>query len=278
MEPIIRLENVSFSYEQQGEKIDALKQINLEILPGEYVSILGHNGSGKSTLAKLLNGLLLPSEGKVWVNGYSTHDEASIWTIRQLVGMVFQNPDNQIVAATVEDDIAFGMENLGLPPALMEERIDEALRTVQLDVYRHAEPHYLSGGQKQRVAIAGIIAMRPTIMVLDEATSMLDPQGRKEVLQVARRLNDEEGMTVIQITHDMREAFQSQRLIVMEAGQIVMTGKPDEIFQQVERLQQLHLEVPFVYQLSDELRKVGIPVGHAEGSMEKLVEELCKLR
>ncbi|AMA74823.1 energy-coupling factor transporter ATPase [Aneurinibacillus sp. XH2] len=254
-ETIIRLNHVSFAYEGAEEK--AVKGVSCEVRKGEFLSIIGHNGSGKSTLAKLLNGLLLPTEGSVEVAGVVTSDEEQIWQVRQTVGMVFQNPDNQFVAPTVEDDIAFGMENIGIPPSEMEARIIDVLQKVNMSEFRTAEPNRLSGGQKQRVAIAGALAVRPAVLVLDEATAMLDPRGRKEVLEVVRRMNLEQGMTVIQITHYLEETLESDRILVMDGGALVGEGTPETIYQKVDWLRKLGLDVPFACDLQYRLRKKG---------------------
>lgn len=274
---LIELRGVSFGYESTWEKkIPVLKQVSLSITKGSFVSIIGHNGSGKSTLAKLMNGLLLPDEGVVVVNGYETTNSEMIWEVRRHVGMVFQNPDNQIVGTTVEDDVAFGLENLGVEPVEMRRRIDDSLSAVQMSTFVNDQPHRLSGGQKQRVAIAGIIAMRPSLIILDEATAMLDPVGRKEVMILAERLHREEGITIVNITHFPEEAVSSDRVIVMRDGEVYMDGKPMEIFSQVDRLQAVGLDVPFAVRLQHKLANEGVklsPVLH----QEELVEELCKL-
>jgi energy-coupling factor transport system ATP-binding protein len=252
---IIRLTDVSFAYEGAEEK--AVRGVSFEVKKGEFLSIIGHNGSGKSTLAKMLNGLLLPTEGQVEVEDIATSDEERIWEVRQTVGMVFQNPDNQFVAPTVEDDIAFGMENIGVPPNEMEARITNALQQVNMTEFRHAEPNRLSGGQKQRVAIAGTLAIQPVVLVLDEATAMLDPRGRKEVLDVVRRMNREAGMTVIQITHYLEETLDSDRILVMDRGKIVGEGTPETIYQKVDWLRKLGLDVPFACDLQHRLLNKG---------------------
>ncbi len=245
MPPIIRLENVSYAYEAEGlPPVRALDGVNLAIEQGEYVVILGHNGSGKSTLAKHLNALLLPSGGDVWVRDWNTRDLRRTLDIRRTVGMVFQHPDNQIVATIVEEDVAFGPENLGVPRPELLARVDWALDLVEMQQYRTRGPHQLSGGQKQRVCIAGVLAMQPDVLVLDEATAMLDPIGRQEVLEVARRLNRERGVTVVAVTHFMREALEADRIVVMDAGRIALQGPPRALFQQPDRLRQLHLDLP----------------------------------
>lgn len=250
MEPIIRLEDVSFSYKiNEQTTVPVLKDVSFSIFPGEYVAIIGHNGSGKSTLSKHLNGLLTPLSGDVWVHGYNTKDESKKREIRKAVGMVFQNPDNQIVATIVEEDVAFGLENIGVPREEMQKRIDRSLNVVKMSEFRKRPPHHLSGGQKQRVAIAGVLAMNPDCIVFDEATSMLDSFGRKEVLQVIRKMNSN-GMTIVTVTHQMSEAAEADRIIVIEDGQIVMDGVPHEIFKHRKKLEELQLEVPAVSQMA----------------------------
>ena len=260
-EPIIRTENLTFRYTtEEGVAPTVLDGVSLSIQPGEFVAVLGHNGSGKSTLAKHLNAILLPTAGKVYVDGMDTCDEDRLLDIRRRVGMVFQNPDNQIVASVVEEDVAFGPENLGVPSAEIRERVDSALAAVGMTNYARHAPHLLSGGQKQRVAIAGVLAMRPECIVLDEPTAMLDPVGRKEVLDTVRRLNREQGITVVLITHHMDEAAQADRLIVMHDGHIMADGKPEQVFQNVDGLRSLGLEVPEPVALLYELRQAGVDV------------------
>lgn len=243
---LIEFHNVSFSYgtEEGEEKVDVLENLNLNIEKGSFVAVLGHNGSGKSTLAKLTNGILFPQHGKVLVDGMETKPDDSIYDIRKKVGMVFQNPDNQIVASIVEEDVAFGVENLGVPPEECRRRVDEALKTVGMYELREKAPHKLSGGQKQRVAVAGIIAMRPQCIVLDEPTAMLDPSGRAEVMQTIKRLNREEGITIVLITHYMDEAVQADRVIVMDSGVVKMDDTPANVFSHVEEIKKLGLDVP----------------------------------
>ncbi|MED1724321.1 energy-coupling factor transporter ATPase [Brevibacillus parabrevis] len=244
MEPIIRVENVSFAYQvSQDQQIPVLQNISLEVYPGEYLAIIGHNGSGKSTLSKHLNGILTPKEGDVLVNGINTKEKARIHEVRSRVGMVFQHPDNQIVATIVEDDVAFGLENIGVGLEEMKERVDFALEAVGMSAFRHRPPHHLSGGQKQRIAIAGILAMKPQCLVLDEATSMLDSYGRQDILAVVRKLHGE-GMTIVTVTHHMSEVAEADRVVVMEGGQIVLEGTPREVFAHQDRLRELHLDVP----------------------------------
>lgn len=276
-ENLLTFSDVTFSYDsEEGQHVQVLKGVALSIAKGSFVTVLGHNGSGKSTLAKLMNALLLPEGGKVLVHGVDTKDGEMVWEIRRHVGMVFQNPDNQIVGATVEDDVAFGLENMGVDPKEMRIRIDEALLSVGMESYAMAQPYRLSGGQKQRVAIAGIMAMRPSVVILDEATAMLDPQGRQEVIQLARRLNREEGITVVNITHFPDEAIEADRVIVLENGKVLMDGSPAEVFSQVDRLQQAGLDVPFVVRVRQELAAKGydLPFGLHQ---EELVEHLCRL-
>ncbi len=255
-EPIIRVQDVTFTYNPASPKpIVALKDINLSVRRGDYLVIVGHNGSGKSTLAKHLNALLLPTQGEVWIKGMNTKDLDRTLDIRSSVGMVFQIPDNQIVATIVEADVAFGPENLGIPPAEIRQRVDWALGVVDMLPCRNRAPHLLSAGQKQRVAIAGIMAMKPDVLVLDESTAMLDPIGRQDVLAAVRRLNREEGVTVLAITHFMHEATEGNRVIVMEAGRIVMEGTPREVFRRVEELRDLMLDVPQPTDVAYELSK-----------------------
>ena len=235
-----------------------LRDLNLRIKAGEFVAVLGHNGSGKSTLAKHFNAILLPTEGDVVVCGINTKDEDRLFDIRQQVGMVFQNPDNQIVATIVEEDVAFALENLGVPPAEIRRRVDEALKAVDMYAYREHAPHQLSGGQKQRVAIAGILAMRPEFIILDEPTAMLDPQGRREVLRTVKELNRDSGATVVLITHYMDEAVQAGRVVAVDDGKILRDGTPEEVFTQVELLKSVGLDVPQVTELVYELRKAGV--------------------
>lgn len=253
--PILRVEDISFAWPGKNgtASVPALKNLSLTIEEGEYVAVLGHNGSGKSTLARHLNGLLVPDSGDVWVREWNTREKAHLREIRTTVGMVFQQPDNQIVATIVEEDVAFGPENLGMAYDEMVRRVDWALGEVAMQPYRLRAPHLLSGGQKQRVAIAGVLAMQPKVLVLDEATAMLDPQGRKEVLEIAQRLNREQGVTVVAITHFMREALQATRVVVMETGEIALQGTPREIFAQGDRLRELQLDLPHVSQIAQKL-------------------------
>jgi len=254
----------------------ALTNINLTIKPGEFVAIIGPNGSGKSTLAKLFNGIFVPTQGDIFVDGLNTKDKDKIWEIRRKAGMVFQNPDNQIVATIVEEDVAFGPENLGIPPKEIRQRIDEALRIVELTEFAHKAPHLLSGGQKQRVAIAGILAMKPDCIILDEPTAMLDPVGRNEVISTIKKLNKQEGKTIILITHFMQEAVCADRVLVMEKGKIVMEGKPKEIFSQVEELKSHGLDVPQVTELAYLLAKENVPLPNDILTVDEMVDCLCQ--
>jgi len=278
MEPIIRLQNIQFEYLSfEGEEIAALNGVTLDIQKGEFVAVIGHNGSGKSTLAKHLNALLRPSGGVVWIKGMDTRDEDKLWEIRQTAGMVFQNPDNQLVATIVEEDVAFGPENLGLPPEEIRRRVNEALKVVGMREYAQAAPHYLSGGQKQRVAIAGILAMKPEIIVLDEPTAMLDPVGRREVMETIKYLNKHEGITVVHITHYMEEAVDADRVIVMEQGRIVLQGTPREVFSQVEVLKEIGLDVPQVTELAYRLKAEGLDIPLNVLKVEEMVDAICRL-
>jgi len=255
---------------------EALKGVSLTIEDGEFLAILGHNGSGKSTLAKHLNGLLLPTEGEVLVDGMDTRNPEVFWQIRQHVGMVFQNPDNQLVATSVEEDTAFGPENLGVEPREILQRVDEALRSVGMEAYRDRAVHLLSGGQKQRVAIAGVMAMHPKVLVLDEPTAMLDPRGRREVMDAVRKLNREEGITVVHITHIMEEAVTADRVVVMEEGQLVMEGTPQSIFKKADQLRALRLDVPAMVDLAQQLRSDGLPLPESILTVEEMAVALCR--
>jgi energy-coupling factor transport system ATP-binding protein len=275
MENIISVKDVTFFY--PGEETATLKNVSLDVYKGEWLSIVGHNGSGKSTLAKLLNGLLLPNEGTVNVSEYVTARQDDIWEIRRQVGMVFQNPDNQFVGTSVQDDIAFGLENFGVPREEMIKRINESVQRVGMEAFLNQEPHQLSGGQKQRVAIAGILAQKPSVIVLDEATSMLDPIGRIEVMETVRELNQNEGITVISITHDLEEALSADRVVVMKMGEKAAEGKPDSIFQQRELLKSAGLDLPFSLKLSEALRRQGVELDRGYLTQEELVDALWKL-
>jgi len=278
MDKFIEVKNLTFVYNRGTPKaVKALQNINLDIMRGEFLTILGHNGSGKSTLARHFNGLLLPSRGEVLVDGVSIKDKSRLTDIRKRVGMVFQNPDNQLVSTVVEEDVAFGPENQGLPPEEIRQRVSWALETLNMTEYRKESPHQLSGGQKQRVAIAGVLATRPDCIVLDEPTALLDPLGRKEVIDAAKKLNREEGITVVLITHYMNEAIESDRIVVMDAGEIKLTGTPREIFEQTELLRTLGLDIPIATQIALGLRQRGIKVDDCILAGEELVNCLCPL-
>lgn len=278
MREMIEAKELSYEYKSDEEKnVLAIDSLNLKVEKGEFLVIIGHNGSGKSTFAKLLNAIFLPSGGKVYINGMDTDKEENLWEIRRTAGMVFQNPDNQIVATLVEEDVAFGPENLGVKPEEIRDRVDYSLRTVGVQQFKKKPPHLLSGGQKQRVAIAGILAMKPDCIILDEPTAMLDPSGRKEVMDTITRLNKEENITIIHITHFMEEAVKADRVVVMEEGRIVLQGKPREVFSKVEKLQELGLDVPQVTLLSHELKKDGINISEDILTIDEMVDELCQL-
>lgn len=274
---IIQIQSLTFEYRrtEDDESIRALNNITLEIKKGDFTAVIGRNGSGKSTLAKNINALLIPTSGTIYVEGYNTADESAIWEIRQRAGMVFQNPDNQLVSAVVEDDIAFGPENLGLDTELIKERVRDSLLSVNMFEKRKMAPHLLSGGQKQRVAIAGVIAMRPDIIIFDEPTAMLDPKGRKEVLSIIRQLNDE-GITVVLITHFMEETIHADRLIIMDRGDIAMDGPPTEIFKQAKELEELDLELPFAVDLAERLRAHGMDIPDDILETKDMVNYICQ--
>ena len=280
---IIKAVNLVYDYIKRDEedRIEEVKRaidhVDLEIEKGSFVAVLGHNGSGKSTLAKHLNGILLPTEGTIWVSDLDTSDEEALWEVRKTAGMVFQNPDNQIVASVVEEDVAFGPENLGVPSEEIRARVDSALAAVGMTEYARHAPHLLSGGQKQRVAIAGVLAMRPRCIVLDEPTAMLDPVGRREVLDTIRRLNTEAGITVVLITHHMDEAAQADRLIVMHDGHIMADDSPEQVFQNVDGLRSLGLEVPEPVALLYELRQAGVDVPLTALTVDECARVLKKL-
>ena len=276
---IIRVSDVYYDYENPDETVDtAVAGVSMAVKKGEWLSVIGHNGSGKSTLAKLLNGLFTPRDGSVTVEGIDTRDEERIWELRQKVGMIFQNPDNQMVATVVEEDVAFGLENLGVAPGEIRKRVDEALKAVNMAEFAGSAPHMLSGGQKQRVAIAGVLAMKPDVLLMDEPTAMLDPSGRKEVMDTVQRLHEEEGMTVVLITHFMEEALRGDRVIVMEKGKTVMEGTPREVFSQVEALKDIGLDVPPMTELAHRLMKHGVALPKDLMTVEEMVEELCRLK
>lgn len=275
-EIMIKMENVTYEYKSLiDDSIQtAVKDLSMEVIKGEFLVIIGHNGSGKSTLAKMMNGLLMPSTGEVFVKGMNTGDDDKIWDIRKSAGIVFQNPDNQIVATIVEEDVAFGPENQGVAQAEIRKRVDDSLAIVEMSDYKMHAPHLLSGGQKQRVAIAGILAMNPDCIIFDEPTAMLDPNGRIEVMDTIKRLNNVEGKTIILITHYMNEAVEADRVLVMSQGEILMEGTPKEVFSQVEKIKELGLDVPQVTELAYELRKEGIDIRADVLSVEELVKLL----
>ncbi|WP_415324837.1 energy-coupling factor transporter ATPase [Clostridium perfringens] len=279
-ENMIKSEDLVFKYvntEEQTEKV-AINHVSMEVKKGEFLVILGHNGSGKSTMAKHMNALLLPSGGKMYVDGLDTSDIENIWEVRRRAGMVFQNPDNQLVATIVEEDVAFGPENLGVDPKEIRERVDDSLKAVGMYEYRKHAPHLLSGGQKQRIAIAGILAMRPKCIVLDEPTAMLDPSGRNEVMKTIKEVNKKFGITIILITHYMDEAAQADRIIVMDKGEKVMEGVPREIFSQVEKIKSIGLDVPQVTELAYELQKEGVDISTEILNIDEMVNALCQLK
>lgn len=283
-ETMIQAEDLVYEYrkyDEEGRERELIKAVNgvsFQIEKGDFVAILGHNGSGKSTLAKHINALLIPSEGTLWVDGIDTREEERVWDIRQSAGMVFQNPDNQIIGTIVEEDVGFGPENMGVPTKEIWERVEESLKAVNMLKYRHHSPNKLSGGQKQRVAIAGVVAMHPECIVLDEPTAMLDPSGRKEVIRAARALNEVENVTVILITHYMEEVIYADQVVVMDEGRIVMKGTPKEVFSCVDELKALRLDVPQVTLLSYELKKAGLPLPDGILTTEELKKELLALK
>ncbi len=280
---IIKASKLVFDYirrdeENHVEEVNrAIDGLDLEIGKGDFVAILGHNGSGKSTFAKQVNGILLPTEGAVWVSGMDTRDDSHIWDIRKTAGMVFQNPDNQIIGNVVEEDVGFGPENLGVPTDEIWRRVDESLRAVGMAAYRLKSPNKLSGGQKQRVAIAGVMAMKPQCIILDAPTAMLDPDGRKEVIRTIHELNRKEGITVLLITHYMEEAIEADRVIVMDDGHVVMDGAPREIFSRVKELKHYRLDVPQVTELAYELKQEGLDMPDGVLTMEELLDALTKV-
>ena len=282
MSSFIEIKDLHFSYvndlEDPPVKTEVLKGINLNIEKGEFVAVLGHNGSGKSTLAKCINAINLPESGAVYVNGMDTLDENNLLPIREKVGMVFQNPDNQIVGTLVDEEVGFGPENIGVPTEEIWERVEKSLKAVGMYAFRNQSPNKLSGGQKQRIAIAGIVAMKPKCIVLDEPTAMLDPLGRKDVLNVLHELNRQENVTVILITHYMEEVIDIDKLYVMDDGKLVMSGTPREIFSQVEKLKELRLDVPHVTELAYELQKEGVPLKNGILTSEEFTEELIRVR
>lgn len=275
--------NVSFKYiknteEGKVEEKYAIKDVNLEVKKGEFLVVLGHNGSGKSTIAKHMNALVIPTEGTVLVDGIDTKDPERVWDVRSKAGMVFQNPDNQIVATIVEEDVAFGPENLGIDPIEIRRRVDESLEKVGMSEYKRHAPHLLSGGQKQRVAISGILAIQPECIIFDEPTAMLDPSGRKEVMETIKELNKNHGITVVLITHYMDEAAQADRIVVVDGGRIMMDGIPRDIFPQVEHMKKIGLDVPQVTELAHELKKAGLKIDEKILNVDEMVNELCQLK
>jgi energy-coupling factor transport system ATP-binding protein len=276
VEPLIRVDSVSVAYQVPGGRVRALSDVSLEVQRGEWLTVIGHNGSGKSTLAKLFNGLVVPGRGTVTVDGLSTANEEERKRIRQIVGMVFQDPDNQIVATVVEEDVAFGPENLGLPRAEIRERVDDAIRRLEIEDLRLRAPHQLSGGQKMRVAIAGILAMRPRVLVLDESTAMLDPSGRADVLEAAQHLH-RDGVTIVAITHFMSEVTLADRVIVLAEGQIALEGEPRTLFARPERLRELELDVPQVTEIAARLRARGVDVGIVPLTVNELADAYVRL-
>ena len=277
MNKIVEVNNVSFEYITEEDNFKAIDDLSLDIGEGEFLVIIGHNGSGKSTLSKNLNAILMPTKGNILIDGMDTREENNLWDIRQTAGMVFQNPDNQIVATVVEEDVAFGPENLGLEPKEIRKRVDESLKSVGIYELKDRQPHLLSGGQKQRVAIAGIIAMKPKCIIFDEATAMLDPSGRKEVMSTIKRLNKEENISVIHITHFMEEAVDADRVIVMEKGKKVLEGTPRQVFSEVDMLKNIGLDVPYMTDLSRELQKEGLCIGSDILTVDEMVMKLCQL-
>ena len=281
---MIRTDKLVFEYIRRDEEGNvegitrAVDNVNIDVKPGQFIAVLGHNGSGKSTLAKHFNALLYPTEGEVIVDGMNTQDGKKLWDIRQEAGMIFQNPDNQIIGQVVEEDVGFGPENMGVPTDEIWERVDESLRTVNMLEFRKSSPNHLSGGQKQRVSIAGVIAMHPKCIIMDEPTAMLDPNGRKDIIRAARALNSVEGITVILITHYMEEVIYADKVFVMDKGHVEMQGTPKEIFSQVEKLKELRLGVPQVTLLAHELKKSGLPLPDGILTKEEFVEELKKLK
>jgi len=279
-EKMVICNNLEYKYPQSEDEQPkvAVDGLNLEVNKGEFLVVLGHNGSGKSTFAKHINALLVPTGGEVYVDGLRTSEEKNLWKIRTVAGMVFQNPDNQIVATIVEEDVAFGPENLGLEPGEIRKRVDDSLKNVQMYEYRKHAPHLLSGGQKQRVAIAGILAMMPKCIVFDEPTAMLDPFGRKEVIRTIKEINKNYGITIILITHNMEEAVEADRIVVMDSGKIVMNGKPKEIFRNVSLMKKIGLDVPQVTELAYELKQNGVSIESDILTISEMVNALCQLK
>ena len=279
---MIQTDKLVFEYDKRDEdgniigKSRAIDEVDIDVKEGQFIAILGHNGSGKSTFAKHINALLVPTDGTMWVDGRDTKDPNELWNVRQSAGMVFQNPDNQIIGTVVEEDVGFGPENLGVPTDEIWKRVEDSLKSVGMISYRHHSPNKLSGGQKQRVAIAGVMAMRPQCIVLDEPTAMLDPNGRKEVLEAVHQLNRQENVTVVLITHYMEEVIDADRVVVMDDGHVVMEGTPKEIFSQVETLKKYRLDVPQVTLLEHELKQSGVDIPDGILTTEELVNALCQ--
>lgn len=277
MKDIVKVSDVSFEYVTEESSFKAIDKLSLNVKQGEFVVIIGHNGSGKSTLSKNLNAILMPTNGEIYIDDLNTKKEENLWDIRQTAGMVFQNPDNQIVATIVEEDVAFGPENLGIEPKEIRIRVEESLKSVGMYELRDRQPHLLSGGQKQRVAIAGIIAMKPKCIIFDEATAMLDPYGRKEVMKTIKRLNKEENITIMHITHFMEEAVDADRVIVMEKGKKILEGTPREVFTRVDELKKIGLDVPYMTELSKELIQAGVEIDSNILTVDEMVNKLCQL-
>lgn len=277
MDNIITIKNLIFEYTRgdESQPMRAIENLSLNIERGSFTAIIGKNGSGKSTLAKNLNGLLLPTEGVIYVDGYDTRDDENIWNVRQTAGMVFQNPDNQLVSAIVEDDVAFGPENLGIAPEEIRRRVDKALEDVNMGKFKKKAPHLLSGGQKQRIAIAGVVAMKPKCIIFDEPTAMLDPKGRAEIMSIIDELHAE-GITVILITHFMDEAVRADRIIIMHEGHVLLDGTPQQVFEQEELIRSVNLDVPLMVEMGAKLRKAGIDVPEEIITEEKMVEFICQ--
>lgn len=276
MNNIIEVNDISFEYITEESKFKAIEDLSLNVAQGEFVAIIGHNGSGKSTLSKNLNAILIPTQGDIVINGLNTKEEEYLWDIRQSAGMVFQNPDNQIVATVVEEDVAFGPENLGIDQKEIRKRVEESLKSVGMYELKDRQPHLLSGGQKQRVAIAGIIAMKPKCIIFDEATAMLDPSGRKEVMKTIKKLNKEDNITVLHITHFMEEAVEADRVIVMEKGKKILEGTPRQVFGKIDKLREIGLDVPYMTELSNLLSKEGIDIDSDILTVDEMVMKLCQ--
>lgn len=275
---MIKASGVNFEYKRQDSVTKVLEDFNIKVEDGEFVVIMGHNGSGKSTFAKLANAILLPESGDIYISDMNTKDENNLWDIREHAGLIFQNPDNQIVATIVEEDIAFGPENLGVESSEIRKRVDQVLKIVDMDGYHKRPPHMLSGGQKQRIAIAGVLAMKPKCIILDEPTAMLDPSGREEVLKIITKLNKEENMTVVLITHYMNEAIDADRIIVIDKGRIELEGTPKEVFSNVDKMKSIGLDVPQVTSLAIELNKAGVDINNDIITIEEMVASLCQLK